>query len=49
MMHATNTTPGALLIASERLTDYAKEWQEVPVNHMLLVDQQLNVSLQSIN
>lgn len=36
---------GALLIASEPLTDSAKEWNEIPLNHMLLVDEKLNINI----
>jgi glutamine amidotransferase len=38
---------GAVIVASEPLTDYAKEWQEVPVNHFLVVNQDLKIKLQS--
>lgn len=38
----------AIVIASEPLTDIYEEWQEIPVNHMLLVDQQLQVKLEPI-
>ena len=33
----------AVLIASEPLTDYAQEWQQIPLNSMLLVDPELNI------
>jgi glutamine amidotransferase len=49
VMHDTSQKPGAVIIASEPLTDYTNEWREVPANHMLLIDEQLNVSLESIN
>ncbi len=34
--------PSAVVVASEPLSDYAKEWTEVPVNTMLLIDAQFN-------
>jgi hypothetical protein len=30
-----------ILNYSERLTDYLGEWYEIPVNHLLLVDNEL--------
>lgn len=41
--------PSAVLIASEPLGDYAKDWREVPVNHALLVNSKLEVNLHKIN
>lgn len=39
--------PG-VMISSETLTDFKKEWREVPANHLLLVDEECRVRLQHI-
>ena len=48
LMHQVEKSPGAILIASEPLTDYAKEWQEVPANHVIMVSEQLKLSIKPI-
>ena len=48
VMHSVSKNPSALLIASEPLTNYAEEWEEIPVNHMLLIDEDLTISLKAI-
>lgn len=47
-MHSTTAQPGAILIASEPLTDFSEQWHEVPANHLLFVDRQLNITLTPI-
>jgi glutamine amidotransferase len=47
-LHYCEKKSGGVIIASEPLTDYADEWQEVPSNHLLLVDESLTVSLRAI-
>jgi len=48
--HTTHLIPisNAVLVASEPLTDCAEEWLEVPNNHMLLVNEDLEISVQPI-
>lgn len=36
---------GAIIVASEPLTDYSQEWYEIPVNHYLTVDMRLTTSI----
>ncbi len=48
MMHSTKGDPGAILIASEPLTDFSEEWQEIPTNHILMVGSDLKTELQPI-
>lgn|SRR3990167_700236 len=48
MMHFDSENPGAVLVASEPLGDYAKEWHEIPVNHALLVNKTLKTSLHKL-
>lgn len=43
-----NEKPEVILLASEALNDTVEEWKEVPVNHMLLVDEYMNLSLRPI-
>jgi predicted glutamine amidotransferase len=43
-----NEKPEVVLLASEALNDTLDEWKEVPVNHMLLIDQYMNLSLRPI-
>lgn len=38
----------AIIIASEPLTDFAQSWKEIPINHMLTVDQTFNVSIETM-
>ena len=38
-----------ILVASERLTDYFDEWQEIPANHLLLINSGLITSLLRID
>lgn len=38
----------AALIVSEKLTNYKAEWHEIPVNHVLLLSQDLSFVLQAI-
>jgi len=39
----------AVLIVSEKLTEVKKDWQEVPVNHFVAVDENLSVSISPIS
>ncbi len=38
----------AVLIVSEKLTNYKAEWHEIPVNHLLLLKQDLSLLIQPI-
>lgn len=38
----------AILLVSEKLTNYKAEWQEIPLNHMLLVPQNLYTKIEKI-
>lgn len=49
LMHDTNQTPGAILIASEPINVNEKEWIEVPENKILIVDEEFNVSIKNID
>jgi len=40
------SNPQAVLIASEKLTNFPEEWQTVPTNHFILVDKNLTVKLE---
>lgn len=40
--------PGSLLVASEKLTNVEAEWQDVPANHMLLVDTDLSIQIEPV-
>ncbi len=37
--------PECVLVASEKLNDFAQEWQEIPEHHLLLVDSNLGIEL----
>jgi glutamine amidotransferase len=39
---------GAVLVVSEKLNSYKAQWQDIPVNHMLLVRDNLSVKLQAM-
>lgn len=39
----------AVLLVSEKLTNYKAEWSEIPVNHLLLVQHDLSLTLQVAN
>jgi ergothioneine biosynthesis protein EgtC len=43
-----NEREQAILIVSEKLTDVQKDWKEIPGNHFVIVDKELNVSLKPI-
>jgi ergothioneine biosynthesis protein EgtC len=38
----------AVLVASEKLTSHKAEWQEIPVNHILIVYSNLNTEIRSL-
>lgn len=43
-----NEGNGAVLLVSEKLTNYRAEWAEIPVNHMLLVRHDLSLKLRAV-
>lgn len=43
-----NDENGAVLVASEKLNSYRTEWQDIPVNHMLLVRDNLTTKIKPI-
>jgi len=45
----SDTDTQAVVVASERLTECVERWEEVPVNHLLLIDEDLKVSTRSID
>lgn len=45
----TSSCDKAVLIVSEKLTDYQDEWNEVPPNHLIEVDHLLSVSTKSLS
>ena len=47
-MYDDHDSKEAIIVASERLTNYRTDWQEVPVNHALLVDKNVKITLQPI-
>lgn len=38
---------GAVVVASEHLTDYLDEWVDVPLNHYLVIDKDLDIQINS--
>jgi len=46
-MHESNTKK-AVLIASEKLTSHKVNWHELPTNHMLLVDNNLDLRIRAL-
>lgn len=44
----TGKKSGAVIIASEPLTDYAREWQEVPNNHSIVINPDLSIHFKPI-
>ena len=47
-MLASKGIPKSLLVASEKLTDFDVEWHDVPPNHLLLVEADLNIQLRPL-
>lgn len=43
-----NEREQAVLIVSEKLTDVQRDWKEIPANHFVAVDKDLNVALKPI-
>lgn len=43
LMNSTQAQPGAILIASEPLSNFSPEWKAVPTNHLLAVDENLHI------
>lgn len=48
MLPSKDETNGAVLVVSEKLNSYRAEWQDIPVNHMLLVSDDLSTKLTPI-
>ena len=48
-MVGSDPSEHAVLIVSEKLTDVKKDWHEVPVNHFVVVDENLSVSITPIS
>jgi predicted glutamine amidotransferase len=48
MLPSNGNENGAVLIVSERLSSHKADWHEVPDNHILLVDQTLNVEIEPV-
>ncbi|MCB0339637.1 MAG: class II glutamine amidotransferase, partial [Bdellovibrionales bacterium] len=49
MMKRTNPEDSCVLVVSEKLTDIRNDWNEVAVNHAVLVDEDLKVSIAPLN
>ncbi len=49
--HMVKTDPSehAVLVVSEKLTDFQEDWHEVPVNHIISVDETLRVATKAIS
>lgn len=47
-MYPVKEKPGAVLISSEKLTDYNLEWHTVAQNHCILIDTDLTVTINPI-
>jgi glutamine amidotransferase len=43
-----NVEERAVLIVSEKLTNYRSDWKQIPVNHILLVDEKLKTELRAV-
>ncbi len=39
----------SVIIASERLTDLREEWEEIPINSMLTIDENMKINIQKIS
>lgn len=48
VMEFDDNNPSSVLVASEPLGDYAEDWRAVPINHALLVNSRLEVSIKSL-
>ncbi len=49
VMQFDEDNPSAVLVASEPLGDYAEDWRAVPINHAIIVNNKLELSLEEIN
>lgn len=47
-MHPAHGANKCALIASEKLSIHATDWQEVPINYMLIIDKDLSISLREM-
>lgn len=47
-MLKTNGKPQALLVASEKLTDFDAEWHDVPVNKLIMIDADLSIQVRDL-
>lgn len=49
ILDTQNNSNGAVLVVSEKLTNHKADWHEIPVNHMILVTDDLNIELREVN
>lgn len=47
-MQPIQDKPGSLLVTSEKLTNINADWHEVPVNNMLIVDENLKIHIREL-
>ena len=47
-MHKKKSEDGAVLVVSEKLDSHQADWQEVPINQMLLVDDDLSIKTMKV-
>jgi predicted glutamine amidotransferase len=47
-MYPAEATPQAVIVASEPLTDHAEDWERVPRNHLLTIDDGFRVELAAL-
>lgn len=49
MLPSDEEESGAVLVVSEKLDNHKAEWHEIPINHMVLVNDDLDVDLQPVD
>ncbi len=47
-LHPVQAKPGAILISSEKLTDYDLEWKDIPSNHCIAINEDFSLKMQQI-
>ncbi|MCB1119783.1 MAG: class II glutamine amidotransferase, partial [Chlamydiia bacterium] len=49
LYYSQQHSPKSVIIASERLSEMNEEWLEIPSNHLLTVDEEINITLTPIH
>ena len=47
-MRQNNNEHNAILVSSEKLTDFDVEWHDVPINHLMMVDSDLRIQFRPL-